>query len=399
MTRRDPRTCEATCAQAASSATSELDELQHQVGEAIWTTRLEAARKREAIIHRVDLAVRQGLPFADAVAQHAAEVRPRTVARWIARWRQDGLLGLVDRYAGVPRSTPGQLSLDFPHTRPVPRTIARRRPRGRPAHPLVKWSGSKALIAAQLAALVPSRFGTYHEPFVGGGAIFFALQPACSLLSDLNAELVNLYAVVKQQLEPLLAALARHQNTREHFLAVRGIHPDTLPPVERAARTLFLNRTCFNGLFRVNRAGLFNVPYGSQQHTTFFQPDSLRRAHVALQNADIACRDFTTCADRARRGDFVYLDPPYVSGLRGDKGFVSYQADGFGEADAQRVAQLFEQLDRQGCKVMLSNPDTAVTRAHYRGFRIESLTVRRQVGGHADRRSPAREIIVRNYKR
>jgi DNA adenine methylase len=229
--------------------------------------------------------------------------------------------------------------------------------------------------------------------------MFFELRPAYSFLSDLNAELVNLYAVVKQPLEPLLAALAQHRNTREHFLAVRGIHPDTLPPVERAARTLFLNRTCFNGLFRVNRAGLFNVPYGSQQHTTFFQPDSLRRAHLALQSADISCCDFTTCAERARPGDFIYLDPPYVSGLRGDESFVCYQAGGFSEADAQRVAQLFEQLDRRGCKVMLSNPDSRVTRAYYRGFRIEALSVRRQVGGHADRRGHANEIIVRNYRR
>jgi DNA adenine methylase len=339
------------------------------------------------------------MPLAEAVAQHAAKLRLGTVTRWIAQWRQEGLLGLVDRRAGPPAVAPRQLSLDFPRTRTAPRTTAGRRSRGRPALPLVKWSGSKAAMAAQLAALVPSRFVTYHEPFVGGGAVFFALQPACSFLSDLNAELVNVYAVVKQQLEPLLAALAQHQNTREHFLAVRGVHPDTLPPVERAARTLFLNRTCFNGLFRVNRAGLFNVPYGSQQHTTFFQPDSLRRAHLALQSAGLACRDFATCADQARRGDFVYLDPPYVSGLRGDQGFVSYQADGFDEADAERVAQLFEQLDRQGSMVMLSNPDTAVTRARYRGFRIESLSVRRQVGGHADRRGRAREIVVRNYQR
>jgi DNA adenine methylase len=171
-----------------------------------------------------------------------------------------------------------------------------------------------------------------------------------------------------------------------------------LPPVERAARTLFLNRTCFNGLFRVNRDGLFNVPYGSQEHTTFIFPEALRFAHLTLQSADIACRDFAMTADDARPGDFVYLDPPYISGLRGGQGFVSYQAGGFGDADAQRVAQLFEQLDRRGCRVMLSNPDTADTRARYRGFRIHALSVQRQVGGHANRRGRANEIVVRNYK-
>jgi DNA adenine methylase len=297
----------------------------------------------------------------------------------------------------LPRP-PRQQSLAFPPvSRAASRPEAGPRRRGRRPLPLVKWSGSKAAIAEPLAALVPSGFRAYHEPFVGGGALFFRLRPRRAFLSDLNAELTNVYTVVRDQPEALITALARHQNTREHYYAQRGIHPDSLPPIERAARTLFLNRTCFNGIYRVNRDGLFNVPYGKQEHTTFFQPEALRQTHVALAGVRISCCDFARATERARSGDFVYLDPPYVAGLRGGQGFTSYQSAGFGEDDERRVADLVRALDRRGCFVMLSSADTKPIRALYRGFRIESLAVTRQVGGHVGRRGRAREIVVRNY--
>jgi DNA adenine methylase len=316
--------------------------------------------------------------------------------------RNEGLLGLVNRRHGprivpLPRP-PEQLSLVFPPVSPASslREAGPRR-RGRQALPLVKWSGSKAAIAGRLAELAPRAFRAYHEPFVGGGALFFRLRPGRAFLSDLNAELANLYVVVRDQLEALIAALARHENTPEHFYAVRGIHPDSLRPIERAARTLFLNRTCFNGIYRVNRQGIFNVPYGKQQHTTFFQPEALRQAHVALAGVRISCCDFVQATQRARAGDFVYLDPPYVAGLRGGGGFTHYQREGFDEDDERRVADLVRALDQRGCFVMLSSADTRAIRALYRGYRIESFAVPRRVGGHAGRRGPAGEIVVRNY--
>jgi DNA adenine methylase len=315
--------------------------------------------------------------------------------------RDQGLLGLVDRRHGpriVAPPRPTQLSLPI---RPVHPVAIRpepgpRRPGKRP-HPLVKWSGSKAAIAGRLAVLAPSAYHAYHEPFVGGGALFFRLRPARAFLSDLNAELTNLYTVARDQTEALIAALARHENVREHYYAVRGIHPDRLPPIERAARTLYLNRTCFNGIYRVNGKGLFNVPYGKQEHTTFFHPEALRQAAVALAGVHVSCCDFARATERARSGDFVYLDPPYVAGLRGGQGFTRYQSAGFREDDERRLAELVRALDRRGCFVMLSSADTKATRALYRGFLIESLTVRRQVGGHVGRRGKAGEIVVRNY--
>ena len=204
---------------------------------------------------------------------------------------------------------------------------------------------------------------------------------------------MNLYQVVRDEPDALIEAMAVHENTRERYQSVRGLHPDALPPVERAARTLFLNRTCYNGLYRVNRHGLFNVPYGNQARTSFFQPTIVRAAHRALQGAEIFCEDFQACARRVRSGDLVYLDPPHAAALRGGEVF-KYQADGFGEAEQRRVAELFRLLDRRGCLVMASNADRHLTRRLYAGFEIEALSVRRQIGGRQERRGRAAEILV-----
>lgn len=378
---------------------SKLDAMRHQLGAAIWEARLGEAREREAIIGRIQVAVAEGYDFATAVRQHGKGAAPATVRSWMVRWRNEGLVGLVNRRRGPATvALPQQLSLGIrltPGTKSP--TETRSRKRGPHALPLVKWSGSKAALVGRLSALMPSGFETYHEPFVGGGALFFGLRPKRAFLSDLNAELVNLYVVVRDQPEALIEALGRHENSPGHYYAVRGIHPDSLPSVARGARTLFLNRTCFNGIYRVNRHGLFNVPYGSQQHTTFFHPETLRRTHVTLAGVDISCCDFALGAERARSGDFVYLDPPYATGLRGGRGFMRYQAGGFGEADERRVADLVRVLDRRGCLVMVSSADSEIARTLYQGFRIDSFTVQRRVGGHVGRRGRVGEIVVRNY--
>ena len=247
--------------------------------------------------------------------------------------------------------------------------------------------------------VAPPRFERYHEPFLGGGSLFFALRPGRSFLSDLNAELINLYAVVRDEPGLLLEALARHENTREHFERVRGVHPESLPPVEGAARTLFLNRTCFNGLYRVNSKGIFNVPYGNQANNGFYLPAAIWRAHHDLAGAELSCADFEACAERARPGDFVYLDPPYPRGLRGEVfDPVAYQAGGFGEAEHRRVAALVHLLDQRGCLFMLSNSDCELTRVLFAGFRIDRLAIRRQLSGHVDRHGIARELVVTNYE-
>ncbi len=392
------------CKEATSPALPDLEALRLQLGEAIFEARLAVARRRELIVTRVRAATAQGLSFADAAAAHAPDVSAATVRRWDDRWSRHGVAGLIEIRRGAPPEAAGarpapaeadpQLALAgvLASRRPLPRLRWRER-RGGPPSALLKWPGSKAPIVGTLLPLSPARFERYHEPFVGSGALFFALRPAGAFLSDANAELVNLYLAVRDEPEALLAALARHRNTREDYHRVRGIHPDALPPVERAARTLFLNRTCFNGIYRLNRHGLFNVPYGSQPDTSFFVPEAILRAHRALRGTEIRCRDFEAAAGEARRGDFVYLDPPYVASGK----TFNYQAEAFGEAEQRRVAQVFRRLDARGCLVMASNADCELTRELYAGFEVEALSVIRQVGGHAGRRGRAREIVVRNY--
>jgi DNA adenine methylase len=381
----------------------DLDSLRRQLGDAIWTTRLAEACEREVVVRKVLAAVDSGTTFVAAAREHAPEVCVQSVRRWVDRWRAEGVEGLLDRHAGVAKvsraGSVAQLSLgDLLGTSVPPDSPGRRGGRGGKAG-FVKWSGSKAAVVDQLLALAPPRFERYHEPFLGGGSLFFALRPKASFLSDRNAELINLYVVVRDQPEPLLEALALHENTRDHYHHVRGIHPDTLPSVERAARTLFLNRTCFNGMYRVNSKGIFNVPYGNMPHHGFYLPDAIWRAHRDLAGAQLACEDFELCAARAEPGDFVYLDPPYPSGLRGGPfDPVKYQTGGFSVDDHRRVAELVRRLARRGVLFMLSNSDCELTRELFSAFRIDTLSVRRRVGGHAERRGVAQEIIVRNYE-
>ncbi len=385
----------------------DLESLRRQLGDAVVEARLADARKREATLKRLVAVMAGGAGLREATRVLDAGVAPGTIERWLGRWRSFGLAGLVDRQrgrtAGSTRATRGhapvhdQLALAGLGERSVPsRPVARPKRRGGLPSPLLKWPGSKMPIVARLVALAPDRFERYHEPFVGGGSLFFALRPERALLGDRNAELVNLYRIVRDEPDALIEALRAHENTREHYYRVRGLHPDALAPVERAARMLFLNRTCFNGLYRVNRHGIFNVPYGRQAHTTFFQPAIIRAAHRALRGAELSCEDFEACAARVRPGDFVYLDPPYAVGLNDGEVF-NYQAGGFGEGEQRRVAELCRLLDRRGCLVMATNSDCPLTRQLYAGFAIEALSVGRRIGGSQGRRGRAAEIVVRNY--
>jgi len=395
-----------------STATMEeppdLASLRRQLGAAVVEARLAEARGREATLKRLEAEMAPGASLRDAAQRLGVAVPASTLERWLRRWRSHGLAGLLDRHrgrtptparvvpSGVPRHEQMALTGLAGQAAPSPRRDPSRKRGGAPTSPLLKWPGSKMAIVSKLVSLVPARFERYHEPFVGGGSLFFVLRPGHAILGDRNAELVNLYRVVRDEPDALVAALRGHENTREHYHRVRGIHPDALVPVERAARTLFLNRTCFNGLYRVNRHGLFNVPYGSQAHTTFFQPALIHGAHRALRGVEVHCEDFEACGARARSGDFVYLDPPYAVGLNAGRVF-KYQAGGFGEAEQRRVADLCRQLDKRGCLFMLSNSDCPLTRELYAGFELEALSVARRIGGPQGRGDRAAEIVVRNY--
>ena len=269
-----------------------------------------------------------------------------------------------------------------------------------PVDPILKWAGGKTRLLPELITRLPGRTqwttGRYFEPFVGGAAVFFHLRPTTSVLSDVNPELVHLYTIVRDQVEALIDDLGRHTYERQYYYGVRALDPASLPPIERASRMLFLNRTCFNGLWRVNRRGEFNVPFGRYTNPTLCPADRLRAASRALAGTELRHADFAGAVAGARRGDFVYFDPPYVP-LTRTASFTSYAAQDFGMDDQARLAALFTDLGRRGVRCMLSNSDTPAVRALYEGHRIDRILAPRAISRDPDNRHPVGELIIRTY--
>ncbi|MFL5436883.1 MAG: DNA adenine methylase [Myxococcales bacterium] len=265
----------------------------------------------------------------------------------------------------------------------------------RKAGPFVKWAGGKTSLLAELHKHVPARLRGYHEPFVGGGALFFSLRPRRAFLADSNAELIHAYLQVRDHVCAVLDALSRHVYERGHFEAVRALDPLSLAPAVRAARFIYLNKTCFNGLWRVNRAGRFNVPFGRYKDPTFLDPAALVRAHQALRGAQIQHAPFELSLEKARPGDFVYLDPPYDP-VSATASFTSYTPDPFGWADQQRLAAACTALNRRGIRFLLSNSATDRVRKLYRAFEQRIVHAPRHVSCKGDGRGRVDELLVFN---
>ena len=277
--------------------------------------------------------------------------------------------------------------------------------------PFVKWAGGKARLLSQLAPYFPDRFGRYFEPFVGGGAVFFhlfrhgRLADRESMLIDSLEELINCYRAIQTRVEDLITELKRHEphkGDKEYYYAVRAW--DRAPSyaqrdeIERAARFIFLNRTCYNGLYRVNRSGKFNVPVGRHRNPNICPADKLRAVSEALQGVALVAGDFAHCLETAAAGDFIYLDPPYDP-LTDTANFTSYTSDDFGEADQRRLADLFRELDRRGCQVMLSNSSTDFIRELYGGYEQVEVQAIRAINNKGNARGPIPELLVMNYSR
>lgn len=265
-----------------------------------------------------------------------------------------------------------------------------------PPRPFLKWVGGKGQLLNQLRPLLPPMFGRYFEPFVGGAALFFALRPPRASLRDVNEELVDCYRAVRDDVEGVIRALQGHRYEQRHYYAVRDIEPQTLSLIERAARTIFLNKTGFNGLYRVNRAGKFNVPFGRHAKPVFCDVDNLRSCSIALKEVDVQVQSFSAVVNEAARGDFVYFDPPYVP-LSDTADFTSYSAAGFTLTEQQELANVFVRLTKMGVYAMLSNSDTPAVRELYGGFRIDEVYASRSVNSNASRRGKVAEVVVRNY--
>jgi DNA adenine methylase len=264
------------------------------------------------------------------------------------------------------------------------------------AEPFVKWAGGKGRLLGALTARLPDRIDRYVEPFLGGGALYFALQPGDARLSDRNGDLVEAYETVRDDVEGLIAALRDHRYERDHYYRVRAQDPRTLSRPGRAARLLYLNRTCFNGLYRVNRRGHFNVPFGRHKDPVICPAGRLRAASRALQAASFGSESFEEAVAGARRGDFVYFDPPYQP-LTKTARFTAYTVNPFGPGDQARLAATFAGLDRAGVKCLLSNSYTPLVMELYDGFRIEVIEAPRAISRDSATRTPVREVLVRNY--
>ena len=278
-------------------------------------------------------------------------------------------------------------------------------PSPRVARPFVKWAGGKQQLLLQFEPYFPARFERYLEPFVGGGAVFFHLWntqrlPEQVFLFDNNEELINTYTAVRDHLDELIELLTAHKerHSKEYYYDIRAQdrQPVELTNVQRAARTIYLNRTCFNGLYRVNSKGQFNVPMGRYRNPAIVRRDVLQAASAALQGVDIQVTDFREIVDLAHPGDFFYFDPPYDP-VSKTASFTGYTANAFGDQDQRDLAEVFTQLAQEGCLCMLSNSHTPFILDLYQDYRVETVYARRAVNSDANGRGAIEEVVVMNY--
>ncbi|MEC8051654.1 MAG: DNA adenine methylase [Myxococcota bacterium] len=261
------------------------------------------------------------------------------------------------------------------------------------AKPFLKWVGGKTQLLPQIFELFPKSFNKYHEPFVGGGAVFFNLEPNKAILSDVNPDLIQAYQMIRDDVDSVIAELKQHRAEEAYYYSVREADVAELSAAEAAARIIFLHKTCFNGLYRVNRRGKFNVPFGKYANPTICNEKNLRAVSAALQGVDIRLQSVFELDSRVRKNDLVYFDPPYVP-LSPTASFTSYTKQGFGEHQQRELAELFGRLVSKGAHCFLSNSDTPLVRELYKDFKIKKVYARRAINSRADRRGPVGEVIV-----
>lgn len=269
------------------------------------------------------------------------------------------------------------------------------------ARPFLKWAGGKGQLLPQILPRLPKRYNRYLEPFVGAGAVYFAIRPASAYLSDCNTELMNCFEVVRSAVGSLIERLKEYRYDQEQYYQVRSLDERDdffqLPAVTRAARFIYLNRTCFNGLYRVNKRGRFNVPFGRYTNPTIVDADNLLRCSAALAPAILTASSFETVLEVAQPGDFVYFDPPYAPVSR-TAAFTKYAKDGFTERDQELLLLVCLQLHQRGVHWMVSNSCTPLILELYRGFTIERVPAVRMINSDADERGEVAELLIRNYQ-
>lgn len=270
--------------------------------------------------------------------------------------------------------------------------------------PFLKWAGGKAQLADALWERRPPLFEVYHEPFLGSGALFFRLyregQVQHAVLSDLNLELIDTYLAIRDHASDVIQILAEFPYEKQFYYDLRAQDPWRLSLAERAARMIYLNKTGYNGLYRVNRQGKFNVPFGRYRSPRYLDRENLLAVSLALQDVEIRCASFETVLQRAQAGDWVYCDPPYMP-ISPTAHFTAYQADGFGLHDQERLRDVCLELSHNGVYVMVSNSNTEFIRSLYRSvyFTVDTVMAKRAINCNGARRGKVSELVITNYSR
>ena len=274
------------------------------------------------------------------------------------------------------------------------------------AKPFVKWAGGKRSIIDKLINLVPEDFKTYYEPFVGGGAMLYELQPKKAVINDYNTELMNVYECIKDEnkFANMCSELNKHEtnHSEEYYYQIRDLDRDKkkfnkLADYKRAARTIYLNKACFNGLYRVNSKNEFNVPFGKKLKVNTYEGGNLITVsnYLTMNDIKILSVDFEEAVKDAKKGDFIYFDPPYDSDT---ETFNSYTEEGFGKEQQRRLAKVYKELSDRGCYVMLSNHNTILIKELYKDFNIHVIEAKRNINANGKKRGKVEEVIITNYE-
>lgn len=270
--------------------------------------------------------------------------------------------------------------------------------------PFLKWVGGKRQLLSIINQYRPKKFERYYEPFLGGGAVVFYMQPQKATISDLNSELINCYVVIRDKPEQLLSHLENHENTSEYFYNLRGLDRDAsferMNDVERASRIIYLNKTCYNGLFRVNSQGQFNAPFGYYKNPKYANDVVIRALSLYLNQSSIEIlnANYEQAVLNARRNDFIYFDPPYDP-VSDTASFTGYNLNKFDRRDHKELKLLCDDLTRRGCKVLLSNSDTSFVRDLYSDsslYTVVEIEANRNVNSSADGRGKVSELLIHN---
>lgn len=273
--------------------------------------------------------------------------------------------------------------------------------------PFVKWVGGKRQLLPEITKYSPKTFKTYFEPFVGGGAVLFELQPKQAIVNDINKELINLYSVIQNNVDELIAILSNqneYSNNSECYYKIRELDREQqkynrLTGIERAARILYLNKTCYNGLYRVNSMGEFNSPFGSYKNPNIVNEITLRAVNKYFNDSNIKFLngDFEKAIKTAKKEDFVYFDPPYAP-ISKTSNFTGYNESGFGESEQIRLKILCDSLNKKKIKFLLSNSDCDFIRELYKDYYIVTIQAKRSINSNGNNRGAVSEVLIKNYE-